>query len=104
MLLSGSQQTGLVPAVRLRNVCDQFPVRLVGSVFFFRTLLDHSVSAEEAGAVSTETSKVSRRRHDHHCNRPVQLRHLDVNCGSVRRPNGLRGTYTSSSSHRYFLP
>lgn len=62
-----SQQARMVPTVRLCDVRDQLSIGLVRGLLLSRTLRDHSVSAQAAGAVSAETSQVRRGWHGDHC-------------------------------------
>jgi len=72
------QQAGMVSAVQLRDLRDEFPIGLVRRRVLVRTLLDDPVPAETLRAVSTTPGKA--RCSGHHGARVavVQLCSVDV--------------------------
>jgi len=76
--VAGVQQARLVSAVQLRDVRDQFPVGLVRRQFLVRALLDDTVSAQAARAVSAAPGSPRRPQHDRSGAAALQLRALDL--------------------------
>ena len=78
ILHAGVQQAGMVSAVQLRDVRDQFPVGVVCRQFLVRALSDDPISAETSRVVSTTSSLDGRAEHHWSGVAAVQLRSVDV--------------------------